>query len=128
MKLYITFATSAGAYRFTCSNEAVGTVPDLPPGEGYADCRIHKWMLQPGRYTYHLFAGPTLMPADSVKDAGAIDVEAGDFYGTGVLPDRGRDGGIWVDYTWSTNNGMLFELDHAAREREVPQTSERTTQ
>lgn len=105
MGLYIMFATSAGAFVFACSNESVGEMPDLHPGDGYADCFISKWMLHPGRYTYHVAAAQAGMPpVDHLEHAGTVDVETGDYYGTGRLPDRPYEGGVWVDYSWSTHS------------------------
>jgi hypothetical protein len=73
---------------------------DLPPGKGYTDCVISKWPLKAGRYSYDLYAerrNNTLL--DSITEAGSIDVEASDYYGSGWLPAP-RHPGVLIDYAW----------------------------
>jgi hypothetical protein len=111
----ITFVSSARAHIFACSNEAVGAAIDVPPGDGYADCLIPKWILNAGRYAYHLYAGKPGVPVDFVRDAGAVDAEVGDYYGTGHLPGLGRREGVLVDYTWSTHRGAPAPVRESAQ-------------
>jgi lipopolysaccharide transport system ATP-binding protein len=114
LRLGINFFTNARASVFACSNTAVGAMRDVLPGEGYADCLIPKWNLNTGRYAYHLFAGAAGMPVDFVRDAGAVDVEAGDYYGTGQLPGTGRES-VLVDYSWSTHEGTPVQARESAQ-------------
>jgi lipopolysaccharide transport system ATP-binding protein len=46
--------------------------------------------LSPGRYAFTLFASVNGEVVDWIKQAGTFDVEEGDFYGTGRLPDQGQ--------------------------------------
>jgi lipopolysaccharide transport system ATP-binding protein len=46
--------------------------------------------LAPGRYGFTLFASINGEVADWIKNAGRFDVEAGDFYGSGRMPDAGQ--------------------------------------
>ncbi len=41
-------------------------------------------------------------PPDRHADAGWIEVEAGDFYGTGSLPAASRQS-VLIDYEWTTD-------------------------
>jgi lipopolysaccharide transport system ATP-binding protein len=96
----IGFCTSTGTLLCSCRSRAVGVTLDLPPGKGYTDCVISKWPLKAGRYSYDLYAerrNNTLL--DSITEAGSIDVEASDYYGSGWLPAP-RHPGVLIDYAW----------------------------
>ncbi len=100
----ITFFTSEGAHLCGFRSRAVGVTLHASPARGYTDCFVPKWPLSGGHYSYHLFAerrGNT--PLDWIQDAGSVTVEAGDYFGTGFVPATGRQG-VYVDYTWKTNN------------------------
>ena len=63
---------------------------ELPPDADRILLRIPRVTLAPGRYGFTLFCSVNGEVADWVKDAGAFDVEAGDFYGNGQLPGPGQ--------------------------------------
>ena len=50
--------------------------------------RLPRVMLAPGRYEYTLYASVNGEVADWIKSAGIFDVETGDFYGTGRMPEK----------------------------------------
>jgi len=95
----IAFHTANNIHLFACRNRAVGVTLKVHPGEGYTDCIIPKWPLKAGRYSYHLYADRRDTPLDYVTDAGSLDVEANDYYGTGYLPAPGQPG-VLIDYAW----------------------------
>jgi lipopolysaccharide transport system ATP-binding protein len=95
----IAFHTANNIHLFACRNQAVGVTLKAHAGEGYTDCIISKWPLKAGRYSYHVFADRRNTPLDYVTDAGSLDVEASDYYGTGYLPAPGQPG-VLIDYTW----------------------------
>ena len=95
----IAFHTANNIHLFACRNRAVGVTLKVHPGEGYTDCIIPKWPLKAGRYSYHLYADRRDTPLDYVTDAGSLDIETNDYYGTGYLPAPGQPG-VLIDYAW----------------------------
>ena len=96
----ISFFTTGGVHLCGCRSRAVGATIDVRPSSGSTDCLIPRWPLSGGRYSYHLTAeqgGNTGL--DWIPDAGTIQVESGDYFGTGFLPSNGRQG-VFVDYSW----------------------------
>jgi lipopolysaccharide transport system ATP-binding protein len=77
-----------------------GPIEELSP-RGVATCRVPCLPLQPGRYALS-FNCSTVYHArdlDSLEDALTIDVEAGDYFGTGRLPPA-FNGSFLVKGTW----------------------------
>jgi len=98
--LGISFHTTGGTLLCACRSRAIGVTFTVLPGRGYTDCILSKWPLKGGHYTYHLFAERRRdIALDWVGDAGHVETEDGDYYGTGVLPAFGRPG-VLVDYAW----------------------------
>jgi len=98
----ISFFTSGGAHLCGYRSRAVGVTIDAPPSSGYTDCLVPRWPLSAGRYSYHLYAergGKTRL--DWIPDAGTVQVESGDYFGTGFLPSTGHQG-VFVDHSWKT--------------------------
>lgn len=96
----IGFYTASGAHLFGCRSKATGVALNVNPGSGYTDCRISKWPLKAGRYSYHLYAEKNGTPIDHVTEAGCFDVEGGDYYGSGLVPMPTLPG-VLIDYTWA---------------------------
>jgi lipopolysaccharide transport system ATP-binding protein len=96
----IAFQTMSGAHLFACRSRAVGKSLHVQSGEGHTDCVVSKWPLKAGVYSYDLYAekggGIRL---DSITDAGKLNVESGDYYGSGCLPAP-RLPGVLVEYGW----------------------------
>lgn len=89
----------SGQFLFSCRSDAVGKAFDIPPGESSVCCVVPRWPLNGGRYVLNLFAEMKGTTLDWVKEAGCIDVEAGDYYGSGRLPASSYQG-VFVDYAW----------------------------
>ena len=101
----IAFSTESGGFLLACRSDAVGRTFTVSPGNGTAVCRIPRLPLNQGRYTYTVIAydqGGSLL--DWVRDAGYIDVAAGDYYGTGKLPAATAQG-VFIDYDWLPPGG-----------------------
>ena len=96
----IGFHSASGTHLFGCRSKATGVAVNVHPGKGYTDCRISKWPLKAGRYSYHLYAEKNGTPIDHVTEAGCFDVEAGDYYGSGLVPMPSLPG-VLIDYTWA---------------------------
>jgi lipopolysaccharide transport system ATP-binding protein len=64
-------------------------------------CTIPHLPLQPGSYTFALFCTAGGEIADWIVNAGTLDVEAGDFFGSGRLPGV-EQGPFLVNHSWSS--------------------------
>jgi lipopolysaccharide transport system ATP-binding protein len=95
----IGFFIPPGALLFTCRSDVVGKTFKLEAGEGVLYCQIPECSLMAGRYSFNLLADRPGGLLDQVTDAGFIDVEMGDFYGTGKLPAF-KSQGMLVRYNW----------------------------
>jgi lipopolysaccharide transport system ATP-binding protein len=96
----LSFRTLSGVHVFGCSSRAIGRTFTLHAGEGYTDCVIPRWPLKTGCYSCNLFAekgGSATL--DWIVDAAAVNVENGDYYGSGRLPVPNLPG-VLVDYSW----------------------------
>jgi lipopolysaccharide transport system ATP-binding protein len=83
------------------SNEVSAGVFDIIlPGRHYIDITIPKLPLVPGRYGFTLFSSVNGVISDWVERAGFLDVEGGDFYGTGRIPSQSQ-GSILLEYRFA---------------------------
>ena len=62
------------------------------PGRWSVRVVIPKMAFTPGRYRLTIFSTINGIISDWIKNAAIFDVEAGDYYGTGQLPERGDMG------------------------------------
>jgi lipopolysaccharide transport system ATP-binding protein len=99
VEISISFFTTTDIYLFGCDSKSGRVKIDISPGEGYTDCVLPKWPLKAGHYTYNLFAQKRGNVMDWLRNAGALDVEGGDYYASGYLPAPKRPG-VLVDYAW----------------------------
>jgi lipopolysaccharide transport system ATP-binding protein len=96
----ISFFTPGGVYLCGCRARAVGATFDVHPSNGYTECFVPRWPLSAGRYSYHLTAEQGGNKGlDWIPDAGTVQIESGDYFGTGFLPAVGREG-VYIDYRW----------------------------
>lgn len=89
-----------GAFLFSCTSSAIDKTFRVEPGEGMFELEIPRLPLNSGRYSFNVFARVRGATLDFVREAGILDVEAGDYYGTGRLPAPGQQG-VFVDYDWT---------------------------
>lgn len=69
------------------------------PARGEIICTIPELPLQPGSYSFNLFCEVGGETADWIQGAGTIEVEAGDFFGSGRLPPHNQ-GPFLVRNSW----------------------------
>jgi len=81
-------------------SRASGAEFDTLPPLGSILCSIRRLPLMPGRYALDIFAAASGQTADHVRSAGLLEVERGDFFGTGALPAFGF---FLTDHVWSFN-------------------------
>ena len=72
------------------------------PASGEIICKIPRLPLQTGRYRFNLFCTVGGEVADWIENAGTIDVESGDFFGSGKLPPAAQ-GSFIVQHSWQVS-------------------------
>lgn len=95
----ISFYSEFGALMFACKSSARGRHLRLDTSPGHVYCRIPRFPLSAGLYSYNLACEVNSIVSDSIRDAGQITVEAGDYYGTGKLP-VGEQPSVFIEYDW----------------------------
>jgi lipopolysaccharide transport system ATP-binding protein len=95
----IGFYTPLGQFILYCGNEMIGVNFDELPASGTVRCLIPRLPLSPGRYDLNINAEVNGILADWVPQAITLNVEAGDFFGTGKLPPEGH-GGLLIPHSW----------------------------
>lgn len=86
---------------FHLSTTVKGFEFDEIPAQGTILCSLAHLPLQPGKYSFTLFCRASGRIVDWIQNAGVIEVEAGDFFGTGRLPPP--DQGVFiVEHSWET--------------------------
>jgi lipopolysaccharide transport system ATP-binding protein len=103
----IGFFTIDRSHLFTCSSDETGGLDvRLDPGVGTCICRIAKWPLRPGRYTFNVMANKSRLVLDWVREAGYVDVEKGDYYRSGNVP-FGSKSGVFIEHQWEPSSTYL---------------------
>jgi lipopolysaccharide transport system ATP-binding protein len=82
------------------SNDISNAFFEEIPGQGAFACSLEKFPLMPGSYSINLYCTVNGVVADWVKDAARVDVEYGDFYGSGKLPPPAY-GTVIAPYNWT---------------------------
>jgi len=77
-----------------------GDFPMTPATDFCVGITLPRVALIPGAYTYNLFATVSGDIADWLQPGGSLTVEAGDFYGSGQLPE-GRDGTFMSEHAFT---------------------------
>jgi lipopolysaccharide transport system ATP-binding protein len=76
-------------------------IPSLDAGDHVISLTLPRLPLAPGRYGLVLFVSAQGETADWLLNAGSFAVDAGDFYGTGQLPQPGpRQGVVLMDHAF----------------------------
>jgi len=88
-----------GAFLSACRSDAIGKEFRLAPGTGCLRCRIPRFPFSQGRFSYNLIAYQQGVILDWIKEAGFVDVAAGDFYGTGKIPAPASQC-VFIDFDW----------------------------
>ena len=66
-------------------------------------CDIPKLPLNNGRVNFTAHCGNQHEVLDNVQDPGYLDVEKGDFYGTGLVPASHMQG-VFIDYSYRSED------------------------
>ena len=99
--VYILVYGKFGEALFQLSSHVnMGGFKAIPPVGAFL-CRIDCLPLQPGIYHFSLFCQLGREDCDWIPNAGTIDVEAGDFFSSGRLPDLDK-GQFLVQHSWRT--------------------------
>lgn len=84
---------------FQCRSDVVSEPFECLPGRTVLKCAIPRLPLQPGLYSVSMGLLVNREVSDKLDNAVQFNVEAGDFYKTGRLPNVKR-GNFLVDYSW----------------------------
>ena len=95
----ITFYTLSNTLLFSCRSDTIGKDFTIPPGYGTLYCHIPKFPLNSGRYVINMLAYERGSLIEWIENAALVDVESGDYYGTGKLPTASRQG-VFIEYDW----------------------------
>jgi homopolymeric O-antigen transport system ATP-binding protein len=81
------------------SNDLVSRSFEVIPANGTFTCQFDRLPILPGLYSINLYCTVNGILADWVTDAARVNIEDGDFYGSGKLPPKGY-GSIAVPHDW----------------------------
>jgi lipopolysaccharide transport system ATP-binding protein len=89
------------------SNELTNEIAaSVPTGSGMMEFQFEALPLSPGRYDLTFFASAEGQVMDWIQRAAVLEVEAGDFFGTGRLPPVGQ-GNLLVRHHFSLKEGCI---------------------
>jgi lipopolysaccharide transport system ATP-binding protein len=93
-------------------SEMIGAnILPLKIGRNSVKFTIRKMPLAPGRFGLSLFISINGIVADWIRDAGVMDIESGDFYGTGRLLGRDLGQGLFlIDHDLQTIDDKNAEI------------------
>ena len=80
-------------------------IANVSPGKASIRVVIPKMALTPGRYRLTLFSTVNGVIADWIQNAAIFDVESGDYYGTGQLPQHG-EGMVLLDHQFVVSSWL----------------------
>jgi lipopolysaccharide transport system ATP-binding protein len=98
VQIVLTLEEQIGAPVVDCYTSDVGQVLKVVPMNGVVVCEIKKFPIRGPRYSVDLYASVQGCTSDWVRRAAVVDVEDGDFYGTGKLDN---DGKFLVSHDWN---------------------------
>jgi lipopolysaccharide transport system ATP-binding protein len=79
-----------GNVLFACNSSAVGMDYNIEQGYGYVDCIIDKFPISQGSCYININAKQRNIYIDNIMKAVIVDIELGDYYNTGVVPNVSR--------------------------------------
>lgn len=91
--------TSRGEGAIYLSSDMSGSLLPEIPANGSLVCRFDRASLLPGSYSMNVYCTVNGIVADWIQDAVTIDVDEGDFFGTGRLPPEGY-GTVAASHSW----------------------------
>lgn len=96
-------STQTGIFITLLSNQLAAEPFAEIDSDGSITCAIKKLPLAPGIYLLNLIIRQNDIIQDWLQEAVKLEVESGDFFGTGRLPPASH-GGIFIDQTWAAKN------------------------
>jgi lipopolysaccharide transport system ATP-binding protein len=96
----LAFYDQFGRSLFLCRSDFAGADYTRLPTRGRVACTVPRMPLPAGRFYVNLYCEVNGRVEYWLESARVIDVEAGDFYGSGRLPPVGR-GDLLVEQNWS---------------------------
>lgn len=93
------FFTNMGQFLMVLNSEMASRAFETLPPEGRIYCHVPKFPLMSGVFHIKLTLKVRGMLADQVENASLVNVESGDFFGTGIPNDFQRRG-VYVDHSW----------------------------
>jgi lipopolysaccharide transport system ATP-binding protein len=97
----LSFYTQLGQFVMVLNSQMANRAFVAIPSEGHVYCHLHRFPLMSGRFTVTHSLNVNGLLADQVENALTVDVETGDFFGTGIPNAFGRQG-VYVPQTWMT--------------------------
>ena len=99
----IGFFTQLGTLMFACRSSARGQYFQVEKAKGRFYCKVPKWPLASGIYYYNIYSESRGAVLDWIQEVGRVEVEAGDFYGTGKVPASTMQS-VFIDYEWQSSD------------------------
>lgn len=97
-------ASNSNSVLFSCGNYFVDTSYKMHHPRGYISFKIPNIPLPPGEYTFNIKSASGKTYLDNIDSAGCINVEKGDFYGSGKVDNISR--GLLVPHKTSNHKLM----------------------
>jgi lipopolysaccharide transport system ATP-binding protein len=101
LNVSIGFRDHLGRFLFNCPSQVFSAFDRKIAPKGSLVCTIPRFPLLQGKYYFNLFAAVNQDISDWIREAGTLQVIAGDFYGTGKLPPSSHQG-VLVGFTWKS--------------------------
>ncbi|MDI6739905.1 MAG: ABC transporter ATP-binding protein [Candidatus Edwardsbacteria bacterium] len=98
----ISLTSFSGTFITMLGSQLAGEPFDRIAQRGYFSCVIKKLPLAAGSYTVNIAVRQNDIIQDWVQEAAVLQVEGGDFFGTGRLPPSSH-GGMYLVQEWSVN-------------------------
>lgn len=95
--------TKAGAFISMFSSVMVGNLLAVHQRKGYVDCIIERWPFTAGQYVINMSIRSNNVMEDWIQEAAILDVENGDFFGTGKISPPSHVG-VLVPHKWGLSD------------------------
>jgi len=96
----LAFKTLSGEILFTCATDLVRTETINLNSEGVIKCHLENLPLNKGKYLLTIFLQVNGKIEDWINDVLVLEVDTGDFYGTGATQFYSEGKGVLVKHSW----------------------------
>lgn len=103
----ISITSHAGPFITLLTNQVAAEPFDKIDSSGFISCIIERLPLAPGGYTLNLTINQNEIMQDWIQEAVILNVESGDFYGTGKIPPP-THAGVFFEQKWIASNGHTW--------------------